>query len=508
MARFTSILFPRGGAAETVDVAPDCFGDLHLDGIIAAVNAGDPADRVDEFFYAPLHDVAGVEHRHEVFRDLESDEIRQPIVNLVDGMRTMRTRLDEADQLRHKLQRQGWFLYAVQMFCDTMTSLRNDLARVEPASAGLGDFARYVAEYVDSAAFTNLARDTEAVRAELQKIRYTVHIQGSRVSVEKYSGQADYSQGVAAAFGRFTTEVSADYHVALKDRADMNHVETQILQCVAGLYSEAFALLAKFCRRNQSFVEPTIVRFDREIRFYLHYLAFVRRFTAAGLHFSYPEVTIESGQLSAYGACDLALAINLEGEQQPLVSNDFWLSGPEKIFVVTGPNQGGKTTFARTVGQCAYLASLGCPIPARSARFTLPDRIYTHFERQETLATLQGKLEDELVRIHCVLSRATASSIIVMNESFSSTTAADATLIGAQIIGRIVELGCVAVYVTFLDSLATADQACVSLVGDVASDDRRMFTFNRRPADGLAYAAALAVKYGLDYDVLARRISS
>jgi DNA mismatch repair ATPase MutS len=120
-----------------------------------------------------------------------------------------------------------------------------------------------------------------------------------------------------------------------------------------------------------------------------------------------------------------------------------------------------------------------------------------------------GKLEDELVRIRDVLSRATATSIIIINESFSSTTASDALLVGTEILKRIIELRCVAVYVTFLDELASVDQACVSMVGEVAPDDpaQRTFKFTRRPADGLAYAAALANKYGLNHDVVRQRIN-
>jgi hypothetical protein len=509
MARFTSILFPQGGAPNGVDAAPGCFPDLHLDEIVAAVTAGHPDDHVDRFFYVPLREVSTVEHRHQVFRDLERDQTRQPVLNFVDGMRQVLGRLHQAKHLEHPLQRHRWFIYAVQTFCDAVTSLRDDLAPVELASRGLRDFADYVAEYVESDTFRYLVSDTEAVHTELHKVRYTLHIHGPRVHVEKYEGQTDYSEGVAATFDRFATAAGKDYHATLKDQADTNHVEEQILECVAKLYPNAFALLDGFCRRHERFVEPTIFRFDHEIRFYLYYLAFIGRFTTAGLNFSYPEVTTEPGVLCADDAFDLALAIKSTDREQALIGNGFRLSGPERIFVVTGPNQGGKTTFARTIGQCAYLASLGCPIPAGPARFTLPDQIYTHFERQETLSTLHGKLEDELIRIHDVLSRATAASLIIMNESFSSTTLSDALLIGTEILARILKLSCVAVYVTFLDELASVDQACVSMVGEVAPDDpaQRTFKFTRRPADGVAYAAALANKYGLDHDVLRWRIS-
>jgi DNA mismatch repair protein MutS len=508
LARFTSILFPQGGASSGIDEVPECFADLHLDEVIAAVTAASTDEHVHRLFYVPLHEISLVEHRHRVFQDLERDEIRQPISIFVGGMATMQRRLEQANRLPYPLQRQGGFFHAVHTYCDVVASLRDQLARVELTSRGLRDFADYVAEYVDSDTFRRLASDTAAVQSALHEARYTVHVDGLRVNVEKYNSQTDYGEEVVATFERFAGEVGEDYRVAPKDNSGMSHVEEQILGCVAKLYPHAFARLDDFCRRHKQFVESVIRRFDHEIGFYLCYLTIVRRLTSAGVNFSYPEVTVEPGALSADGAFDLALAIKSTGEAQALVGNNFHLSGLERILVVTGPNQGGKTTFARTMGQCAYLASLGCPVPARWARFTLPDRIYTHFDRSEILSTPHGKLEDELIRIRDILSDATATSLIIMNESLSSTTVADALLIGTEILRRIIALRCVAVCVTFLDELAGLDQACVSMVGEVAFDKgfTRTFTFTRRRADGLAYAAALADRHGLNPDVLRRRI--
>jgi DNA mismatch repair ATPase MutS len=190
------------------------------------------------------------------------------------------------------------------------------------------------------------------------------------------------------------------------------------------------------------------------------------------------------------------------------VTNDFALSGIERVIVVTGPNQGGKTTFARMFGQLHYLASLGLPVPGTEAVLLLPDRVFTHFERQEEVATLRGKLEEELVRVRAILDEATERSVVVMNESFSSTSLEDARRLGRRVIERFVAHGALCVYVTFVDELASLGAAVVSMVAtvDPADPATRTFRVVRAPANGRAYAAAIARKYGLTPGRLYERV--
>lgn len=511
-ANFHGVLFAHAddAARAASSDAPVFFRDLNLDQIMDAITAGQHEYNLKPFFYTPLHDPAAVSYRHEIMRDLEGEALFENIQSFALQMRTMRGHLASAEKLSHRYQKERWFLEAADVYGAAVESLRADLLARKPEARGLRNFREHLDGYVASDRFRTLRGDTKRVKSALEAIRYCLHIDGSSVTVRDSADEIDYGAAVENTFARFKQGGVKDYLIRLPTSVDLNHVEANILVLVARRNPEAFRALDDFCAAHADYLANPVVAFDREIQFYVACLEHAKSFLRAGLKLCYPQVSDTDKRVYSRESYDLALARKLIREDSPVVCNDFELNGAERVFVVTGPNQGGKTTFARAFGQLHYMASLGCPVAGSEARLFLWDRLFTHFERSESVATLRGKLQDDLVRMHSILEAATPRSIVVMNEIFSSTSLEDATYLGRKIMERLSQLDAPGVCVTFLDELTALNEKTVSLVALVAPDDptRRTHKLARRPAEGLSYALAIAQKYRLTYEQLKARVHS
>jgi DNA mismatch repair protein MutS len=515
--RFTSLLSgtettsPHERERRHDRAAEDVVHDLNLDQIVEAV-AGEREERdlIAELLYHQAKDVATVEFRHEVFRDLEDAALFEAAGRFSERMCQVRLHLTQLTKMSSRHQREGWFLDAAAIYCDAVRALASDLAARPIASQGLLSFRDFLTAYVESASFATLAADTASVKSDLGQVMYQVRIRGLRVEVSRHEGEPDYSAEIEKAFERFQQGAPKDYRVQYRTWPGMTHVGAQITELVARLFPREFSALASYCTQHGGFSDPVISQFTRELQFYLAYLDYIRPLRPAGLSFCYPELTDAGKDTFASDTFDLALAAKLAPVGKTVVTNEFHLCGPERVIVVTGPNQGGKTTFARTFGQLHHLASTGCPVPGSAARLRRYDRIFTHFEREEDIANLTGKLEDDLIRIQKALLSATPQSIVIMNEIFTSTTLSDARFLGEKVLAKVIELNLLCVYVTFVDELASLGPSVVSMASTIVPGNpaERTYKVVRKPADGLAYALAIADKHRVTYEQLKGRLTS
>jgi DNA mismatch repair protein MutS len=528
---FPSLLYPYAEPALQA-AEPGHFRDLNLDQVVAAVTASRQEYALAAFFHHLPLDAGVVRFRQAVMRDLEDAALFGIIERFANRMREMRATLVQAERHYYLLQRQRALLDAIAQYCEALRELhRNLAARDTLNSAGLRGFRDGLAAYVDGDRFAELSGGARRLLDALGEVRYCILLDGDRVSVRRFDGEPDYAPQIEKTFARFRQRDAEEHAFSFTNLPQMNHVEAQILEGVAHLHGELFADIETFCGRHAAaapateasaetgsalafarypFIEDGVARFDREVQFYLAWLGFIAPMRRVGLRFSYPDFAGAVRSIRATQTFDIALADKLLADERLPVLNGFRLDGAERIIVVTGPNQGGKTTFARTFGQLHHLAGLGCCVPGEDLRLILCDAVYTHFERQEQLATRRSKLEDDLVRLHETLASASGDSILILNEIFDSTTYDDALYLSRRILTRLLELDARCVWVTFLDELSHCGKEVVSMVSSTAPDDptARTYRIERRAADGLAYALSLAEKHRLTRNALLQRLPS
>lgn len=217
------------------------------------------------------------------------------------------------------------------------------------------------------------------------------------------------------------------------------------------LESRAIRHAAKALARTRDNVCNFYAALHDELAFFIGCLNLHERLTAVNCPWCFGVPLAAGGRkLSFEGLYDLSLALRLG---RPIVGNDVNAEG-KTLVVVTGANQGGKSTFLRSVGQAQLLLQCGMPVPAGSFSSSLHDGIYTHFRREEDATLTSGKLDEEFLRMSRIIDHISRNPLILFNESFAATNEREGAEIGSQIISALVDCGARVVCVTHMYELA------------------------------------------------------
>lgn len=516
-ATFRSILFPpgiNGAAVAWVAQAPACLHDLNLDQVLGSIFSawydGQQGEDLPPFFYTRSRDPRVIRYRQAVFHDLERSGMAELLAAFNERLRGVQRSLEYARGLPYATYRHLLVCDAAAAYCAALRQFDGALAAAAPRSVGLQALGAWVHAQAQCTAMRALEGEATALQAQLEPLRYALFIKRGGIVVRPYRGEPDYSARVLALFARFGRDGETTEHTLRAPDPWLNHVEAGVLDLVARVFPDVFARLARYAAAHADFFAPTLALFVRQWRFYEAWRRCIAPLQALGLPFCYPEVSATEQTFCSRQGFDLALAQRLAAQRQRVVTNDAELAGAERILIVSGPNQGGKTTFARAFGQLHYLAALGCPVPGRALRIFLCDAVYTHFERREDPAELRSKLEDDMLRVRAIYAAATPASVIVLNEIISSTPWRDQVFLSRKVLEATRRLGALALCVTFVDELAAPGPEVVSMVAEVDADDaaRRTYRLVRRAADGLAYALTLAEQHGVSYARLTQRLDA
>ena len=201
--------------------------------------------------------------------------------------------------------------------------------------------------------------------------------------------------------------------------------------------------LAQSCDHVLSFFETL----RTELAFYIGCLNVHVRLIEIGEPICFP-VPAPAGQrtLSFAGLYDVSLALSMG---RKVVGNDLNGNGKD-LFVITGANTGGKSTFLRSVGLAQLMMQAGMFVSAESFSSDLCDGVYTHYKREEDVTMESGKWDEELARMSDIVDRIKPNSLLLLNKSFASTNEREGSEIARQIVGALLDKQVKVFFVTHL----------------------------------------------------------
>ena len=267
------------------------------------------------------------------------------------------------------------------------------------------------------------------------------------------------------------------------------------------------AIVGEYVLDNTDF----LLRILPEIEFVTRATELSRRLTERGYPVSIPEILpMQDRVFEARGLYNPSVAMQIEDE---VVPNDFAFDKDGELYVLTGPNRGGKSVITCAVGLTQAMAQLGICVPAEQARISPVDAIFTHFPTGADDTIDKGRLGEECARLREILDAVTDQSLILLDESLSSTGAYEASFIASELLAGFSLIGSRGIFSTHLHELAasvdeinerTAAEGGIRLDNLVAGmeEGRRSFLIQRKRPDGKSYAADIAAKYGLSFDAI------
>jgi DNA mismatch repair ATPase MutS len=184
-----------------------------------------------------------------------------------------------------------------------------------------------------------------------------------------------------------------------------------------------------------------------ELAFYIGCLNLQEQLAQWGEPLSFPvPAALDERRHTFSGLYDVCLALNMK---QAVVGNTG-AADRKHLAIITGANQGGKSTFLRSIGLAQLMMQCGMLVPAESFCANVCDGLFTHYKREEDTTMKSGKLDEELSRMSAIVDQLTPNALVLFNESFAATNEREGSEIARQIISVLIEKQHKVFYVTHL----------------------------------------------------------
>ena len=564
-----SILFPEGKEASYKQMSDVTFHDLGLDALCRELTSDTNEQAyIKSIITNMTSDPRTAAYRREVFSDILSlPGLRKGITELfnkLDFMKTFGTMSRKTDEklgiwfLMHQLDEFGDYIKCVEAM--------RELLRTEGIhSEGLIAFRKYVDEIYEEQSFAEMKKDISELKAKTSDIKSVTlgvnlnerfdAVSMGLISVnnkpfKKSSIVSNFADAITSKNGiREGTEWDGDMHYHETDDSP-GHRLSAIFEKQAGFMAMARnpvvdqrtrqtivtmpeddsmsgstfylekvmnkmldTIVKKLGSTLSKYVDVAVINISAlipEFTYYIRFAEFIEKYRERGFVFSEgTPVTDKEYSMRAKDFYNLRLAMTLEDPAE-IVYNDLDFDREHTVYILTGANRGGKTTVTQAVGLLFVLAQGGICVPARGFEYRPVDCIYTHFPADEDKTIDLGRLGEECVRFRQIYAESSSESLMLLNESFSTTSFEEGYYIAVDAVKAILKKGVRTIFNTHMHKLAAdigemnafSENARASSLVVVSKEGKRSFKVEVASPEGMSYARDIAEKYGVTYEML------
>ncbi len=555
-----SLFFPAGKERTFTKLSDEAVNDLSIDFIADALtDVKYEREQLRTIMTNITGDDEVIAYRCDVFDDFLRlpklrEDLEQLVVRLKDLMDLERFQKDKEGSdlwsLVNRLREIGTYVVCINTIKETLETL-------DIRSAGMKELLRITTEISSESGFDHLMEDVKETlqkAARLKSVTIGVNLDDllrpKNAAIVSLNDTPFTNSGLVRRFMDFTKnkgELNSDIETV------SNHFHP--LSSVTGgaklgpMYNDPNTLEVKLdadsltggdplsnaikkpvsdiMRRTCNEIKSTLKRYVNisgysltslmpEIIFYIRWTELVDKIIATGMPMKKAQILPkENREIHFKDVYNLKLAINkVKGEEIDIITNDIDFDDRYRIFILTGPNRGGKTIFTQAVGLAMLLAQWGVYVPASAAQISPCDNIFTHFPADENDTVDLGRLGEESRRLSDIFKLATRNSLLLLNESLATTSVAEGLFIAKDVVKSMRYLGCYAVFNTHMHDLARSldelngiegDSRVESLVTGV-HDGHRSFKVAIIPPQGMSYAKDIALRYGVTFDIIKENI--
>lgn len=521
-----SLLWKNGGGHSYFELPLDAQKDLDIDYICSHVSA-DKKEIVwiKNIIIKLCTNPENIRYRSEIFEDItNNNNLRTRLSELVKELRI----LNDFDSVKMTIEQASiWELInrlnELYSYIVCIENFKECLQCESISSEGLKQVKDLVDSVYEGSGFQYLKEDISRLTEDVARIRSLtlgVNLDGNLnptevklismnnttfkdkdSSVLKSLANA-FADGLANSVVRKTPKVIDPLMNALTHRVE---------ELLKGTVKDLKATLNNYVDvRGYS-----VTKLIPELIYYIRFSEMTTRISEMGLPITKAKIDMNSRKLlNLKEFYSIKLALHNGEHKGPVVKNDLIFDENHGQFILTGPNRGGKTILTQGVGLLVLFAQNGLYVPGKEVIFSPFDNIYTHFPADENSTVELGRLGEESKRIYNIIDQASSNSLVLLNESLSTTTFNEGLFIAKDVVKALSYLGARVIYNTHMHELAmeleelnSADDrnTVVSVVMGIEGGERN-YKLSIAPPTGNSYAKDIAKKYGILFEQLKEKI--